>query len=100
MKRYLPIKLDLTIEHQQVMGQLKSLEQILRDNRIYVASLKRERDEYERQYRTICEIHKNYKSRELTAYEKIQEALNVAEMAIKEKNAALEREKEVRGEFE
>lgn len=40
---------------------------------------------------------KTYRLREIVAYNKIQEALNIAETAIAEKNEALSKEKEIRG---
>lgn len=82
-----------------MVEQLKNFELILRQNRLQIMGLRRERDNFEKRYMEMCEIHKQYQVRESINYSKIQDALNVAETAINEKNAALEREKEIRGKF-
>lgn len=90
---------DLTIEHKEVLAQLKNMESVLRDNRYETTELRKERDEYKKQLKTFCELHKQYQIRESIAHTKMQDALQMIEAALAEKNAAMLREKEIRGEF-
>lgn len=75
------------------------MENILRENRSEAMELKKERDDYKAQFKLFCEQQKQYQLRESTAHAKIQEAIQTVEIAIAEKNAALQREKEIRGTF-
>lgn len=90
---------DLASEHQEVLAKLKNYETVLRENRFEAIELRKERDEYKNQLKLLCEKHKQHQYRETIAYAKIQDALQMVESALAEKNAALQREKEIRGEF-
>lgn len=81
------------------MEQLANAEQIARTNRIQMTTLKSERDEFEKQYRALTDLHSQCRIRETLHLAKVQESLNVAEAAIKERDAAIEHEKEIRGIF-
>lgn len=89
---------DLASEHQEVLAKLKNYETVLRENRFEAIELRKERDEYKNQLKSLCEKHKQHQYRETIAYAKIQDALQMVESALAEKNAALQREKEIRGE--
>lgn len=95
LKRY--DDLDLAIEHREVLAQLKNMESVLRENRFEMTELKKERDEYKKQLTLFCEQHRDYQLRESIAHAKIQDAIQMIETALAEKNAALQREKEIRG---
>lgn len=88
---------DLIAEHKQVMEQLANAEQIAHTNRVHLTTLKSERDEFEKQYRVLSDMHSQCRIREMLNFAKIQDSVNVAEGAIKERDAAIEREKEIRG---
>lgn len=88
---------DLLAEHKQVMEELANAEQIARTNRLQLATLKNERDEFEKQYQMLSDLHSQCRPRETIHFAKIQESVNLAEAAIKERDAAIDREKEIRG---
>lgn len=90
---------DLMVEHKQVMEQLTNGEQIARTNRDQLTTLKSERDEFEKQFRLLSDLHCQCRIRETLHFAKIQDSVNVAEVAIKERDAAIEREAEVRGKL-
>lgn len=92
-------RLDLAIEHKEVIAQLKNMESILRENRSETMDLKKERDDYKNQLKLLCGQHKQYQLRESTAHTKIQDAIQMVETAMAEKDAALQREKEIRGKL-
>lgn len=96
IKRFL-LHSDLIAEHKQVMEQLTNAEQVARTNRAQMTALKNERDEFEKQYRSLSEMHSQCRIRETIHSAKIQESMNMMELAIKEKDEAIEREKEIRG---
>lgn len=75
------------------------MESVLRDNRYETTELRKERDEYKKQLKIFCELHKQYQIRESIAHTKMQDALQMIEAALAEKSAAMQREKEIRGEF-
>ena len=54
---------------------------------------------YKNQMKSLCERKNQYQLRESTAHKKVQDAIQMVEVAIAEKNAALQREKEIRGEL-
>ncbi|XP_055323912.1 uncharacterized protein LOC129578801 isoform X2 [Sitodiplosis mosellana] len=89
---------DLTIEHRDVLAQLKNMENVLRDNRFETTELRKERDAYKKQLKSYCELHKQYQLRESIAHTKMHDALQMIETALAEKNAAMLREKEIRDE--
>lgn len=89
--------LDLAIEHKEVLAQLKNMENTIRENRYEAIELKKERDDYKNQLKSLCERQKQYQLRESTAHTKIQDAIQMVEIALAEKNAATQREKEIRG---
>lgn len=91
---------DLIAEHKQVMEQLSTAEQQMRPLRIQITSLKSERDELEKQYRLLNEQHSQCRLRETLHLTKVHESVHLAEMAIKERDEAVEREKEIRGELQ
>lgn len=80
-----------------MLAQLKNMECILRENRLEAIELKKERDNYQNQLKSLCGQQKQYQLRESTAHTKIQDAIQMVEIALVEKNAALQREKEIRG---
>lgn len=90
---------DLIAEHQSVLSQLKNVEGILRENRNEVATLKKERDEYKTKYLSMYEQRQKFEQRESVAITKIMDALQMVDAAIAEKNAAVAREKEIRGKY-
>lgn len=90
---------DLIVEHKQVIQQLANAEQVARANRAQLATLKSERDEFEKQFRSLSETHSQCQIRESMHFAKVLESVNVAEAAIKERTAAVEREKETQGDF-
>lgn len=90
---------DLIVEHKQVMEQLVNTEQIAGTNRLLMTTLKAERDEFEKQYRLLSDLHSQCKIREMLHFTKIQDSVNLAETAIKERDVAIEREKEIRGKL-
>lgn len=90
----------LMIEHGHVMKDMKRTEVILRENRQEIDRLKNERDEYEKRYRIISEVHSHCRTRESISHVKIGEALCLAEAAIGEKKAAENKKKELREEFD
>lgn len=90
-------RLDLLAEHKQIMEELANAEQIARTNRVQLATLKSERDEFEKQYQVLSDLHSQCRIRETTHFAKIQESVNLAETAIKERDTAIDREKEIRG---
>lgn len=92
--------LDLTVEHKEMLAQLKNMESVLRDNRFETIELRKERDEYKKQLKSFCELHKQYQIRESIAHTKLQDALQMIEAALAERNAAMIREKEIRGEWD
>lgn len=96
---YYIIQLDLTIEHQDILARLKNMESVLRDNRFETSELKKERDAYRKQLKSYCESQKQYQIRESIVHTKLQDALQMIEAALEERNAAMQREKEIRGEF-
>lgn len=73
------------------------MERVICDNRNELLNLKKERDEYKNKLSIICEQHKKTHMNEKMAYTKLHEAVQMVEIAIAEKNAAVQREKEVRG---
>ncbi|XP_031618135.1 interactor of constitutive active ROPs 2, chloroplastic-like [Contarinia nasturtii] len=89
---------DLAIEHKEVLAQLKNMENVLRENRFEMVEIRKERDEYKKQMKSLSELHKQYQVRETVAHTKIQDALHMVEAALAEKHAALQREKEIRDE--
>lgn len=89
--------LDLTVEHREVLSQLKNMETILRENRFEITELKRERDEWKIQLKSLSEQNMQYKLRESIAHNKIQESIQMVETALTERNSAQQREKEIRG---
>lgn len=93
------IILDLTLEHKEVLARLKNMERVLYENRYENTELRKERDVYKIQLKSLCEQHKQYQQREAIAHAKIQDAIQMVEAAVAEKNAALQREKEIRGEL-
>lgn len=90
----------LMMEHEKVMKDLRKTENIMKENREQIQLLKNERDEYEKRYRMISEVHSHCRTRESMSHVKISEALNVAEAAMKEKQTAEIRERELRGMHE
>lgn len=83
---------ELTIEHNQILTQMKNTEaQMLR--------ILRERDALERECTLLQLARREGKIREEVVYAKMQEALNVAEIAIAEKTEALKREKDIQGVY-
>lgn len=91
--------LDMSIEHKDVLAQLKHMENVLRENREEVFELRKERDKYKKQLKSSSELYKQYHLRETILHAKIQDAIQMVESALAEKNAALQREKEIRGNF-
>lgn len=81
------------------MEQLANAEQIARTNRLQLTTLKSERDEFEKQYRMLCDLHSQCRIRETLHFTKIQDSVALAEAAIKERDAAIQREKEIRGNY-
>lgn len=75
------------------------MENILRENRLEAIELKKERDDYKNQLKLLGEQQKQYQLRESTAHTKIQDAIQMVEIALAEKSAALQREKEIRGKL-
>lgn len=90
---------DLAIEHKEVLAQLKNMENILRENRFEASELRKERDDIKKQLLTLCEQHRQYQIRESISHAKIQDAIAMVETALAEKTAALQRERETRGEY-
>lgn len=84
-------------EHKELLEQLKCMQNVYDTNRIELLDLKKERDEYKQKLMVICEHVKNCQTRETIAYSKIENAIQMAEAAIVEKNAAFQREQEIRG---
>lgn len=87
------------MEHKEVLAQLKNMEHVLRENRFETTELRRERDDCKKQLKLLYEQQKQYQFRESTAHAKIQDALQMVETAVVEKNAALLHEKEIRGKI-
>lgn len=79
------------------MEQLTNAEQIARTNRLQLTTLKSERDEFEKQYRMLSDLHSQCRIRETLHFTKIQDSVALAEAAIKERDASIQREKEIRG---
>lgn len=73
------------------------MENVLRENRFEIVELRKERDEYKNQIKSLTELRKQFQVRESIAHSKIQDALNMVETALAEKSAAMQREKEIRG---
>lgn len=73
------------------------METILRENRFEMTELKKERNEWKTQLKSLSEQINEYKQRESIAHSKIQESLQMIESATAERNAAQQREKEIRG---
>lgn len=90
-------KIDLIVEHRDVLNQLKNMESAIYESRNEIADLKGARDDYKRKFTLLSEEHKRCELREKEAYAKLSEALHMVDTAITEKNAALQREKELRG---
>lgn len=88
---------DLTIEHHDVLNQLKHMESAIQESRIELVNVKQERDEYKRKLTGLGDELKRCQTRETVAYNKLNDAIQVVEVAITEKNSALQREKELRG---
>lgn len=82
-----------------MLAQLKNMESILRENRLEAIELKKERDNYKNQLKLLGEQQKQYQLRESAAHTKIQDAIQMVEIALDEKSAALQREKEIRGKL-
>lgn len=78
---------------------MKRTEEFIKNRQNENVSILRERERLEQQIAVSESAQKAYRMREMIAYSKIQEALNVAEAAIAEKNAALTREKDIRGDW-
>lgn len=93
------IKLDLISEHKEVLIQLKNVQRILCDQRSEVNELKKERDDYKHRLSICLEQNKQFQARESASYAKVQEAVRTVEIAVAQKNAALEKEKDVRGKI-
>lgn len=91
--------LDLEIEHKGVLSQLKNMENVLRENRFEITELKRERDEYKKQVKLLSEQQRQCQIRESIAHTKVHDAIQMVEVALAEKTAAIQREKEIRGEL-
>lgn len=91
--------IDLAIEHNEVLAQVKNMENILRENRAEATELKKERDNYKNQLKLLSEQQKQYQLRESTAHTKVQDAIQMVEIALAEKHAATQREKETRGKW-
>lgn len=70
----------------------------MRENRAEVNELKRDRDVYKKKYLLCCEENKKIQIRESAAYSKVQDAVQMVDVAINERNAAIQREKEIQGE--
>lgn len=75
------------------------MENVLRENRFETIELKRDRDECKNQLRVLSEQQKQYQLRESMAHAKMEDAIQMVEAAIAEKNEALQREKEIRGKL-
>lgn len=90
--------IDLIVEHRDVLGQLKHMESAIHESRTEMADLKRERDDCKRKLAGLGDELKRCQARERIAYAKLNDAIQVVETAITEKNTALQREKELRGE--
>lgn len=86
-------------EHKDVLSQLKNMESTIHECRAEIVGLKVERDEQKQKLTALSDEHVRCQSREKAAYTKLNEAIQVVETAIVEKNAALQREKELRGKF-
>lgn len=86
-------------EQNQLFEQVKRTEELNKNSKTEIANIMREREHLEQTVALALMTQKEYRIRESIAYNKIQEALNIAEVAIAEKNAALVRENEIRGEF-
>lgn len=71
----------------------------MRENRVEVNELKKDRDDYKKRYLLCCEENKKIQIRENAAYSKVQDAVQMVETAINERNAAIQREKEIHGEY-
>lgn len=89
--------LDLAIEHKEVLSQLKNMENVLRENRFEITELKKERDEYKKQVKLLSEQQRQYQIRESIAHTKVHDAIQMVEVALAEKTAAIQREQEIRG---
>lgn len=76
------------------------MERVLLENRFETTELRKERDVCKQQLTFLYEQQKQYRIRESTAHEKIQDALQMVETAVAEKNAALLHEKEIRGKVD
>lgn len=90
-------KIDLIVEHRDVLNQLKNMESAIYESRSEITDLKIARDDYKRKVSLLSEEHKRCEAREKQAYAKLVEALHMVDTAIADKNAALHREKELRG---
>lgn len=72
----------------------------MNDTRKQLNNMIHEREKLEKQVSMANTSQHTLRIRESIAFNKIQEALNLAEVAISEKNAALVREKDITGELD
>lgn len=82
-----------------MLEQLKNMERTLHDHRSEMNEMKKERDDYKKRFLSCCDQNKQFQVRESVAYAKIQDAVQMVEAAMREKDAAVQREKEIRGTY-
>lgn len=88
---------ELLAEHNELLAQLKRSDNIAKGKQNEFASILRENERLGQEIAISKSAQKAYRIREVMAYAKIQEAIGVAEAAITEKNAAVQREKDIKG---
>lgn len=94
---YISVITELLVEHNELLAHIKRSEEVTKGQQNGYASIVREKQRLEQEIAVLITAQKAYRMREAMAHSKIQEALNVAEAAIAEKNAAIQREKDIKG---
>lgn len=88
---------EILAEQAQSLEHIRVCEQTIDSLKLENTNLLHQRNELEKSLAKSNIAIKEYAYRESKALEKIQETLCITEMAIREKDTALEREKEIQG---
>lgn len=88
---------DILCEQSQSLEHIQKTESTLNNAKSQIVEIMRERRNLEQRVQFSTTTLREHMNRETEALAKIQEVLHIADDAIAEKNSALLREKEIRG---
>lgn len=90
---------DIISEQSQSLEHIQKTESTLNNAKSQIVDIMRERRNLEERLKFSTTTLREHMNRETDALAKVQEVLQIADVAIAEKNSALLREKEIRGNF-